>query len=63
MARVLKNMKPMREREPTDLIYYSKLELWENLVRELTDFCHTYNSNFNRYKFFTACGMDDDDDG
>lgn len=60
LARILKNMKP------TDCVMTNdelardeaKRELWENMCNQMADFCHTFNNNFNRQRFLSACGVD-----
>jgi hypothetical protein len=62
LARVLKNMKPREEYSYTNedyYIYLGELDLWNNTCNQMADFCSNYNSNFDRYRFLTACGVDD----
>ena len=28
------------------------------LIRDIADFCYQSNSNFDRYKFYDACGVE-----
>lgn len=59
LARVLKNMKPPDSNRLTKKQLAKEMEVWENMCNQLADFCSTFNYSFDRYRFLSACGVDE----
>lgn len=36
-----------------------KMDQWREMVKEMASFCASQNSQFDRQRFLTACGLDD----
>ena len=58
LAGELKYRKPCKIAKPRG--YSARLEAWESVVEGVAGVCATFNPRFDRGRFLTACGVDDD---